>query len=107
MSKVIEVNSQNFESVVLRSDKPVLVDFAAEWCGPCKQLAPIIADVASAVGDSVKVCHLDIDQAQDIAMKYDIMSVPTLLFIKGGAVMDKSIGVLSKKAILDKINNLN
>ncbi len=107
MSQVIEVNSQNFESEVLQSDKTVIVDFAAEWCGPCKQLSPIIADAAATLGDTVKVCHLDIDQAQDIALKYDIMSVPTILFIKGGAVQDKSIGVLSKQAILDKVNSLN
>jgi thioredoxin 1 len=106
MSQVVEVNSSNFESEVLQAETPVLVDFAAEWCGPCKQLTPILKDVASQLGDQAKICHLDIDQSQDIALKYDIMSVPTLLFLKGGTVQDKSVGVLSKQAILDKISNL-
>ena len=82
MSEVI-LNSDNFEAEVLKSDKPVLVDFFATWCGPCKMTAPHVARLADAYKDSVKVCKLDVDEAPDVAQRYGVSSIPTILVFKG------------------------
>ena len=106
MSQVIELTSDNFKKEVLESTVPVVVDFAAEWCGPCKRLSPIVHEVAKDLAGSVKVCHLDIDASQEIALQYDITSVPTVLFFKLGSVADKVVGLVSKMTILDRIKKL-
>ena len=99
---VIKVNEENFEREVLQSDKTVLVDFYADWCGPCKMLSPIVDEVANEVSD-VKVCKVNIDEARNLAIKFDIMSIPTLLVFKNGNVVNSSLGLVSKAKIMDLI----
>ncbi len=99
---VIKVNEENFEREVLQADKTVLVDFYADWCGPCKMLSPIVDEVANEVSD-VKVCKVNIDEARDLAIKFDIMSIPTLLVFKNGNVVNSSLGLVSKAKIMDLI----
>jgi len=99
---VVKVNNDNFEQEVLQSEKTVLVDFYANWCGPCKMLSPIVDEVAQEV-DTVKVCKINIDEARDLAIKFDIMSIPTLLVFKNGNVTNSALGLISKQKILDLI----
>lgn len=100
---IISVNSSNFSDEVLKSDKPVLVDFWAEWCGPCKMLSPVVDQVA-AENPGIKVCKVNVDEAQDIAMQYGIMSIPTLIVFNGGKAVDQSVGVIPKAAIEELIS---
>lgn len=99
---VIKVNSDNFQKEVLQSEKVVLVDFYADWCGPCKMLSPIVDEVANEIND-VKVCKINVDEARNIAENYDIMSIPTLLVFKNGNVVNSSLGLVDKRKILDLI----
>lgn len=99
---VIKVNSDNFQKEVLQSEKIVLVDFYADWCGPCKMLSPIVDEVANEISD-VKVCKINVDEARNIAENYDIMSIPTLLVFKNGNVVNSSLGLVDKRKILDLI----
>jgi thioredoxin 1 len=97
------INKSNFEDEVINSELPVLVDFFATWCGPCKMLAPTIEEVEAESADTVKFCKIDIDEDAELAMKYGIMSVPTLMLFKGGEPVKKSIGVISKDELLELI----
>ena len=96
--------SDNFEEEVLKSDVPVLVDMFATWCGPCKMMAPVVAQLAEEYEGIVKVGKLDIDQNVDIVAQYKIMSVPTFLVIKDGEVKAKLIGAVSKEELVDAID---
>lgn len=98
----IFVSNENFESEVLKSDVPVLVDFWAPWCGPCQMLGPIVEDIAEENSD-IKVCKVNIDENPDLASQYKIMSIPTLIAFKNGEVYKKSVGVQSKSEILDMV----
>lgn len=98
MAEII-LNKDNFESEVLKSDMPVLVDFWAAWCGPCKMLAPTIAELAEEYKGKVKVCKYNIDDDASIAIKYGVASIPTVILFKDGEVADKSIGFVPKVAI--------
>ncbi len=100
--KIIEVTSQNFEEEVLRSEKPVLIDFYATWCGPCKILSPIIEAVAKE-NENVKFVKIDIDKTDDIAMQYQVMSIPTLVLIQNGEEKDRIVGIVDENQILDFI----
>ena len=100
---IIEVNSSNFEQEVLKSDKPVLVDFWAESCGPCKMLSPVVDQVAEE-NAGIKVCKLNVDDAQDIAIQYGVMSIPTLIVFKDGKAVDQSVGVVPKAAIEELVS---
>ena len=98
MAEII-LNKDNFESEVLKSDMPVLVDFWAAWCGPCKMLAPTIAELAEEYKGKVKVCKYNIDDDASIAIKYGVASIPTVILFKDGEVADKSIGFVPKAEI--------
>ncbi len=96
---VFEFSDQNFESEVLQSDRPVLVDFWAEWCGPCKVIGPVVEDIANDYKDRVKVGKLNVDHNQQTAMKYGIRSIPSLLVFKDGSVFKQIVGSVPKERI--------
>ena len=106
MTGVVEVNDANFESEVLQSPLPVLVDFSAEWCGPCKRLEPVVEGIALEYAGRLKVGHLDVDRSQSTAVRYGIMSVPTILLIKGGKVLDQLLGYVPREKLVEKIGGL-
>ena len=98
MAAVADVTDQNFESEVLKSKIPVLVDFWAEWCGPCRAIAPIIKDLAARYGEKLKVVKMNVDENQSIPARYGVRSIPLVLAIKDGAVVDQILGSKSKEA---------
>ncbi|MFA0815955.1 MAG: thioredoxin [Anaerofustis sp.] len=104
-SKVIHVNDENFVSEVLLSAKPVLVDFWAEWCGPCKRLGPTIEELSNEIS-TVKVCKLNVDDARETAMKYNVMSIPTVIFFKNGEIVAQEVGLQGKAHYLEIIQKL-
>lgn len=99
---VITITKENFESEVLKSDKPVLVDFWAVWCGPCKMLSPVVDQIAEE-NDAVKVGKVNVDEEPELAQMFGIMSIPTLISFRDGKAVNKSVGVISKEQILDLI----
>lgn len=99
----IELTDENFESEVLKSDLPVMVDFFAEWCGPCKMLSPIVEEVAREMDGKWKIGKLNVDEAPLTSQKYGVQSIPTILFIKNGEVVDKVVGFQSKEALIEKL----
>ena len=94
-----EINSAEFEEVVLKSDKPVLVDFNATWCGPCRMLKPALEEVAAERAD-VKIVGIDVDENRDLAIEYGVSSIPCLVLIKDGAEADRSVGLIPKEQVL-------
>lgn len=104
--KPIEITDSNFEQEVLKSDKPVLVDFWAVWCGPCKMIAPIVEQLAAEYDGKLKVGKLDVDNNQQSAIQYGVRSIPTLLLFKDGKVVDTIIGAVPKPMIVNKIEPL-
>ena len=105
MSEVI-LTDANFETEVLQAQGPVLVDFWATWCGPCRMLAPVVEELANAYAGRVKVCKLDVDQGMQTAAKYQISSVPTLIAFKNGQVAFQAVGLQSKDALCAKLDEL-
>lgn len=102
--KPIEVTDANFESEVLKSDKPVLVDFWAEWCGPCRMIAPIVEEIAKEYNGTLKVGKMDVDANPQVSMQFGIRSIPTLLIFKGGRVVDQVIGAVPKRVLTEKLS---
>lgn len=103
MSKLMHVSDSTFEKEVLQSSQPVLVDFYADWCGPCRAIAPIIEEIAHELNTKLKVVKLDVDQNPETAMQYSVQSIPTLLLFKNGKEVERLIGYMSKSKLLSKI----
>ncbi len=104
MSNIVHVNDSDFEAKVLKADKPVLVDFWAEWCGPCKMIAPILDELATEYGDRLIIAKMDVDQNRQTPMQYSIRGIPTLILFKDGTLADTKVGAVSKsqlKAFID------
>ncbi len=100
----LTLTEKNFESEVLTSDLSVLVDFWAEWCGPCKMVSPIVDEIATELEGKLKVGKVNVDEAQALAQKFNVMSIPTLFVFKGGEVVEQIVGAMSKDQLLEKIN---
>ena len=103
---ILEVGDSSFESEVLKSDKPVLVDFWAPWCGPCRAIAPIVEELAKDFGDKVKFTKCNVDENPTTPTKYGIKSIPTLIFFKDGEIQDKVIGIVAKSKLEEMISNV-
>jgi len=102
MANAVSVTDANFNDEVLKADKPVLVDFWAEWCGPCKMVGPVVEEIATEY-DSIKVCKLDVDDNQSTASSYSVMSIPTLILFEDGKVKNKVTGYMPKAQLLSKL----
>ncbi|MGA2909341.1 MAG: thioredoxin [Terracidiphilus sp.] len=103
---VLEVNDANFDQEVLKSEQPVLVDFWAVWCGPCKAIAPIVEGVAAAYAGKLKVAKVNVDQNGATPSRYGIRGIPTLLFFKGGKIADQVVGYVAQDVIEEKVKKL-
>ena len=102
----IEVNDINFDDLVIKSDKPVMVDFWAEWCGPCRMVAPIMEEISQEYEGKVLVVKCDVDSSPAVSEKYSIRNIPTILFFKDGKIADKQVGAVPKKNFVAKLNAL-
>lgn len=100
---VLKINNENYEEEVLKSNKPVIIDFYADWCGPCRMMSPIIDEIAEEKAESIKVGKVNVDENQELAMKYGVMSIPTIVIIKNGEVSKTFVGVRNKNEILEEI----
>jgi thioredoxin 1 len=105
-SSVIKLDESNFDREVTQDGKPVIVDFWAEWCGPCKMIAPLLDEIAHEKADAVKVAKVNVDENQSLSLKYNIRAIPALLFFKNGQLRDQVTGVTSKKDLLNRIEAL-
>jgi thioredoxin 1 len=102
----VEINDANFEELVLKSDKPVLVDFWAEWCGPCRMLGPIIEDLSDEFADKAIIGKVDVDSNQQFAAQFGVRNIPTVLVFKGGEMVNRQVGVAQKSVYADFLNAL-
>jgi len=102
----LEITDANFEELVVNSDKPVMIDFWAVWCGPCRMIAPIVEEMSTEYEGKAVIGKVDVDSNPNIAMKYGIRNIPTVLFVKGGEVVDKQVGAAPKQAFTAKLDAL-
>lgn len=105
--RVLKITSENYEEEVVKSEKPVLIDFYADWCGPCRMMGPIIEEIAEEKADTIKVGKINVDENQDLAMEYGVMSIPTIVIIKNGEVEKTFVGVRDKSEILGAIGDVS
>jgi thioredoxin 1 len=105
-SATVTIDESNFEAEVTKSDKPVLLDFWAEWCGPCKMIAPLLDEIAKEKAGAVKVAKVNIDENQSLSFRFNVRAIPTLLFFKDGEVRDQVTGMTSKKDLLGRLEAL-
>jgi len=106
MSNIVEATTTSFKTEVLDSPSPVLVDFWAPWCGPCRMVSPIVEEIAKEYDGKVKVFKVNTDENMDIAVRYNILSIPTLGFFRGGEMVDRIIGAVPKKVIVEKVGKV-
>jgi thioredoxin 1 len=106
MSEIIPLSEQNWENEIINSNLPVVVDFWAEWCAPCRMMAPILEEIAQEYQGKIKVGKLNVDENSTIAGQYHIMGIPTLLFFRNGKLVDKVVGIVPRKTLDDKIEKL-
>ena len=104
MSNIVKLTDQTFDETIGGSDKPVLVDFWAEWCGPCKQIAPVLEELSGTLGSKVKIVKLNVDESPGTASKYGIQSIPTLMIFKGGQMTARQVGSAPKQKLEQWIN---
>lgn len=102
----LEITDANFEELVINSDKPVMLDFWAVWCGPCRMIAPIVEEMSSEYDGKAVIGKVDVDNNQEVAMKYGIRNIPTVLFVKNGEVVDKQVGAAPKQVFTAKLDAL-
>ena len=100
----MNITKENFEAEVMSSDRPVLIDFWAPWCGPCRMLSPTISEIAEEYGDKVKVCKVNVDEQGELASTFGVMSIPTLVVIKEGKIVNSAVGVRPKDQIVNMFN---
>ncbi len=105
MAQPIHLTDDTYEEVVVKSDIPVLIDFWATWCGPCRMIAPIIEELAVEYEGKIKVCKLDVDNNQKVAMMYGIRSIPTVVIVKNGTEVDRILGAVPKQHFVERIKN--
>ena len=105
-TNILNLTQENFGAEVLSASTPVLVDFWAEWCGPCKMIAPLIDEIAKEKAGTVKVAKVNVDENQSLSMKYNVRAIPALLFFKNGQVVDQVLGAVPKSEIARRLNNL-
>jgi thioredoxin 1 len=106
MANIFDADDSNFDAEVLRADRPVLVDFSATWCGPCKKIEPLVHEIAAEYDGRLKVVKVDVDRARDTAAKFAVMAVPTLLLIRDGKVRDELRGLVAKRVIAERVERV-
>ncbi len=102
----VEITDANFEELVINADKPVMIDFWAVWCGPCRMIAPIVEEMSGEYDGKAVIGKVDVDSNPGVAMKYGIRNIPTVIFVKGGEIVDKQVGAAPKKNFTDKLDAL-